>query len=82
MNGVSYNMLKNRSVELIANLHYCLTRIWQKRGTPDLWSDRWLVDISKKEHDIEKDGDLRPLILVDTVRKLWCMLVLQQMLAV
>ena len=52
---------------MIANLQYCLTRIWQERGTPDWWSDRWLVVIFKKEHDIVKIGDLRPLILMDTV---------------
>ena len=40
MNGVSYNMLKTLPDELIANLHYCLTRIWQELGTPDCWSDR------------------------------------------
>ena len=82
MNGVSYNMLKKLPDELIENLHYCLTRIWQERGTPYWWSDRWLVAIPKKEHDIVKVGDLRPLILVDTVRKLWCKVLLQRMLAV
>ena len=43
---------------------------------------RWLVAIPKKEHDIVKVGDLRPLILVDTVRKLWCKVLLQRMLVV
>ena len=40
MIGVTYNMLKKLSEELIANLHYCLTRIWQECRTPDWWSDR------------------------------------------
>ena len=47
VNGVSYNMLKTLPEEPIANLHYCLTRIWQERGTPDWWSDRWLMAIPK-----------------------------------
>ena len=62
--------------DLIANLHYCLTRIWQERGKPDWWSDSWLVAIPKKEHGIVKVGDFRPLILVDTVNKLWCKVLL------
>ena len=82
MNGVSYNMLKYLPEELIANLHYCLTRIWRKRRTPDWLSDRWLVTISKKEHDIVKVCDLGPLSLVDTVRKVWCKVSLLLMLAV
>ena len=48
MNGDSYNMLKKLPSELISNLHYCLTRIWQERGIPDWLSDRWLVAIPKK----------------------------------
>ena len=65
-NGVSYNIIKKLPGELIENLNNCFTQIWQERGTPDWWSDRWLVAISKKEHDIVKVGDLRPLILLDT----------------
>ena len=38
--------------------------------------------IPKKEHDIVKVGDLPPLILVGMVRKLWCKVLLQRMLAV
>ena len=82
VNGVSYDMLKTLPNELLANFHYCLTRIWQERGTPGWWSDRWLVAIPKKEHDTVNVGDLRPLILVDTVRKLWCNILLQRMLAI
>ena len=41
-----------------------------------------MVAIPKKEHDIVKFVDLRPLILVDTVRKLWCKVLIQRMLAV
>ena len=68
--------------ELIANIHYCLTRVWDEKGTLDWWSDRWLVAIPKKEQDVTKVGDLRPLILVDTIRKLWCKILLQRILEV
>ena len=54
---------------IIANIHYCLTRVWEEKGTLEGWSDRWLVAIPKKEQDIVKVGDLRPLILVDKIRK-------------
>ena len=63
-------MLKKLPSELIANIHYCLTRVWAEKGMLYWWSDRWLVAIPKKEQDVVKVGALRPLILVDTIRKL------------
>ena len=46
MNVVSYNMLKKLPSKLIANIHYCLTRIWAEKKTLDWLSDRWLVAIT------------------------------------
>ena len=75
-------MLKKLPSEVIENIHYCLTRVWDERGTLDWLLDRWLVAIPKKEHDVVKLGDLRPLILVDTFGKLWCKILLQRILEV
>ena len=54
MNGVSYNMLKKLPSDLIANIHYCLTRIWAEKGELGWWSDRWLMAIPKKNRILSK----------------------------
>ena len=33
LNGVSYNMLKQIPAGIIANIHSCLLRVWERKGT-------------------------------------------------
>ena len=82
MNKVSYNMLKKIPSELIANIHYFLKRVWAEKATLDWWSGKWQVAIPNVEQDVVKVGDLRPQILVDTIRKLWCKILLQRIIQV
>ena len=42
-------MLRKLPSELIANIHYCLTRVSAEKKTLDWWWDRWLVAIPNKE---------------------------------
>ena len=70
MSGCSYNQLKRWPPELIRNLHYCLSRLWITRSTPEWWTNRWLVTIPKKEEEVPHVSNMRPLILVEAVRKL------------
>jgi len=82
MNGVSYNMLKKLPGKLVKSLHYCLTRLWNKEDVPDWWTKRWIVPIQKKEQVITSVDNLRPLILVDSVRKIWSKLILKRILRI
>ena len=80
MTGVSYNMLKKLPGGLVQNLHYCLSRIWEEKTTPDWWTKKWCVPIPKNPQEITNVGNLRPLMLVDAVRKLCCKLLLRRIL--
>ena len=82
MSGCSYNQLKRWPSELVHNMHYCLSRLWTAQSTPDWWTSRWLVTIPKKQEEVPKVGNMRPLILVEAVRKLWCKLLLKRILLV
>jgi Ulp1 family protease len=82
ISGCSYNQLKRWPPELIARVHYCLCRIWQSQCTPDRWTARWLVVIPKKQEDIPNVSNMRPLILVEAIRKIWCKLLLHRILTV
>jgi len=82
ISGCSYNQLKRWPPELIARVHYCLCRIWQSQSTPERWTARWLVVIPKKQEDIPNVSNMRPLILVEAIRKIWCKLLLHRILTV
>jgi len=82
ISGCSYNQLKRWPPELIQRVHYCLCRIWRSQGTPENWKDRWLVVIPKKQEEIPNINNLRPLILVEAIRKIWCKLLLHRILSV
>jgi hypothetical protein len=82
ISGCSYNQLKRWPAELIQRVHYCLCRIWRAQCTPDAWTKRWLVVIPKKQEEIPNVSNMRPLILVEAIRKLWCKLLLHRILRV
>ena len=82
ISGCSYNQLKRWPAELIQRVHYCLCRIWRTQCTPDAWTARWLVVIPKKQEEIPNVNNMRPLILVEAIRKLWCKLLLHRILTV
>ena len=82
ISGCSYNQLKKWPPELIKRVHYCLCRVWRSHLTPDWWPSRWLVVIPKKQEEIPNVSNMRPLILVEAVRKIWCKLLLHRILDV
>ena len=82
ISGCSYNQLKRWPPELIQRVHYCLCRIWRAQSTPEKWTARWLVVIPKKQEEIPNVNNMRPLILVEAIRKIWCKLLLHRILSV
>ena len=79
MSGCSYNQLKHWPVELSRDVYATVAACWQDKSIPIGWKWRWLVPIPKKPADIPSINDLRPLILVEAVRKVWSKLVLQKL---
>ena len=69
--GLTYNMAKGWPSEVTAFAHQCLLLLWDQAETPAWMQWGWLCPKPKDpEAEITLDG-LRPLILLEVVRKLW-----------
>ena len=79
VSGCSYNQLKHWPIELSLDVYSTLVDCWADKAIASGWKWRWLVPIPKKAADIPSIKDLRPLILVEAVRKVWSKLVLGKM---
>ena len=69
--GLDYNMIKSWPDELLRVVYDDLAAQWSKREIPDWWRWRWLCPIPKKSTGDDLNN-LRPLMLNETIRKLWC----------
>jgi exonuclease III len=69
MSGLSYNMIKLWPEALRKQVYTILALLWEERITPEAWKRRWLVPIPK----VDDPGlaDLRPLVLIEALRKVW-----------
>ena len=67
--GCSYNMLKLWPEEVLEVAYKALDSLWDDMRIPDYWRWRYLVLLPKKPDPTLHD--LRPLTLVDTLRKVW-----------
>ena len=76
MTGLSYNMIIAWPPEMAVKMYECLAAIWSNKEIPDWWKWRWLVPIPKTEMDIPEVEKLRPLTLVEPIRKLWLRIIL------
>ena len=78
MSGLSYNMIIAWPPEMAEKMYECLASIWANKEIPDWWKWRWLVPIPKAEMDIPEVEKLRPLTLVEPIRKLWLRIILDK----
>ena len=72
--GLDYNMIKQWPEELLTLVHKDLSDQWSRKEIPDFWRWRWLCPIPKKQK-LDDLNNLRPLMLNETIRKLWCRLI-------
>ena len=69
--GLTYNMAKGWPPEATAFAHHCLLLLWDLPETPPWMQWGWLCPKPKDpETEVTLDG-LRPLILLEVIRKLW-----------
>ena len=69
LTGLSYNMMKVWDDDTRLRIYNDILTLWNDGCFPEEWKDRWLVPIPKKpDPDI---SDLRPLTLMDALRKTW-----------
>jgi hypothetical protein len=69
MSGLSYNMMRVWDEKIRRRIYDEICALWEQGQFPKEWERRWIVPIPKKEDpDI---GDLRPLMLMEALRKVW-----------
>ena len=69
VSGLSYNMIKLWPPAVLTTAYDALTTLWATMRVPDYWRWRYLVLLPKKP--CPSLNDLRPLTLVETLRKIW-----------
>ena len=69
--GLTYNMIKAWPSEVVSAAHSALTEIWERKMIPESWKWRWIVAIPKKSDPHPLLADLRPITLVEALRKVW-----------
>ena len=67
--GLNYDCIKLWPMETRANALKILNTLWVNKIVPKSWKWRWLVPIPKK--DDPQLSDLRPLVLIEAIRKIW-----------
>jgi hypothetical protein len=75
--GVTYNAIAGWPPWVLRKVHLLMVEFWNDKSVPRCWKWRWLVPIPKT-HDNVTLGDLRPLMLTDTVRKVWVGVLVQK----
>ena len=68
--GLTYNMLKLASSEIIEDIYNELVRMWENdMEIADFWQNRWLKAVSKGDFQITAES-ARPIMLIKVTRKL------------
>ena len=70
MTGLTYGLMKIWPEELMDRVYDLLVRQWNSDSMSEFMKWRWLCPIPKKQGDISME-DLRPLSLVEVLRKSW-----------
>ena len=69
--GLTYNMAKGWPDQVTHYVHQCLLHLWNQQQTPGWLQWSWLCPKPKNpEEEVTLDG-LRPLLLLEVIRKLW-----------
>ena len=82
VSGLSYNMIKSWPDSCKQMAYDCLSKQWEDKHVCSSWKWRWLVPIPKKQNDITQLNDLRPLMLLEALRKVWTGLVISKLQSV
>ena len=69
--GLTYTMVRGWPPDIIQYAHQCLSMLWHADHTPEWMQWGWLCPKPKDpEADVTLEG-LRPLILLEVLRKIW-----------
>ena len=76
--GLLYDHLKHWPLSVQQEAYRCLTTLWLDRTIPASWLWKWLVPIPKSSS--QKVSDLRPIMLMEVLRKIWTGLIVRRIL--
>jgi hypothetical protein len=71
MSGLTHDMLKLWTPELVSLAHGHLAYLQTAGIVPDWWKFSWLVPIPKSDDPFVTPSNLRPIILLEVMRKVW-----------
>eukprot|EP01042_Synura_sphagnicola_P036407 gene36407-biopygen4424 len=74
--GLQYKHLQNWSPAMVAEAYARLASMWTHQHTPASWKWKWLVPIPKGHST--KVEDMRPIMLMEVLRKLWTGLIVKR----
>ena len=76
--GLTYNMLKLASKEMISDIYDELVNLWSNEmEIAEFWQNRWLKAVSKGDYQITADNS-RPIMLIEITRKLWMSIMMKR----
>jgi len=73
---LSYPMIKAWPDPITRHAYDLLATTWSSKTTPDTWSKRWLIFKPKTPEPYPSPASLRPLTLIESLRKIWEKLIL------
>ena len=77
LSGLKYKHIQNWPLAMVEEAYNCLMTMWTNRtSSPAAWKWKWLVPIPKGTAQMIQD--VQPKMLMETRRKLWTGLVVQQ----
>ena len=74
--GLTISILQATPAPILASLHSSLATMWEARHIPSNWQARELALLPKKPTSITL-AEMRPLMLLEVLRKLWLNLILK-----
>ena len=74
--GLTISILQATPTPILQSLHDSLVNMWTHRHVPQSWQYREMALIPKKPNSVTL-AELRPLMLLEVIRKLWLSLILK-----
>ena len=68
-------------MSVLTAVYSAMVLFWKDKSIPDSWRWRWLIPIPKKPEEVPQLKNLRPLMLVEALRKIWSGLVCARIVA-
>lgn len=79
--GLTINMVKGWPPDVLLAVHGLLETMWNEKYVPEWWKDRLMHIIPKKDQEMTFKN-MRPIGLLEVLRKLWSGVIVRRIMAV